>query len=178
MANIEVDYAPAPTWLVQGSVSATRGFDVASAFINMNQLSFAQALAATNLTGALPTQAQRPFPNINNAVLDVRSIGNSRYNAANFKLEKRYSYGLTLLLNYTVSKDIETKGTGPSSYSQIGNSQALDSTNLIRDESVAPMDLPQVFSFSCGYALPWGPRKHWLNSSGGKGMAGRILGVG
>jgi hypothetical protein len=37
MANIDVEYAPTPTWLVQGSVSATRGFDLAGAFINMNQ---------------------------------------------------------------------------------------------------------------------------------------------
>ena len=165
-ANVSLQYQPSSTWLFQVDLSAARGFDLASAFINLNQVSFAQALAGQT------TQAQRPFPNINNAVLDVASIGNSRYNAANVKVEKRYSYGLTMLVNYSWQKNIETRGTGPSSYTQIGNSQALDSTDLAREESVAPLDITHVFSATWGYELPWGQGRRWLAT----GLLGKIVG--
>lgn len=164
--NFNIEYQPAEDWLVQISYSGTRGFDLASAYINLNQISYQQALSGLN------SQADRPFPYINAPVNAVSSIGNSIYNAGNFKLEKRYSQGLTLLANYTWQKNIETKGTGPSSYTQIGNSQALDSTDLDRERSVAPIDVTHTISGAWSYELPWGPGKAHLQ----EGLLSHLLG--
>jgi hypothetical protein len=77
-----------------------------------------------------------------------------------------------LLMNYTIQKNLEAVGSGPDSYNQNGTSIALDTYNLAREKSVAPIDIPQTFSTSGGYALPFGPGKRWRTS----GIAGRILG--
>ena len=50
------------------------------------------------------------------------------------------------------------------------------STNLDRERSVAPIDLPHVFSFTWGYDLPWGPGKHWLSGGGAMGKLGKVVG--
>ena len=49
----------------------------------------------------------------------------------------------------------------------------MDTYNLARERSVAPIDVPQMFSGSAAYELPFGPGKPWLSSGG---ALGRIVG--
>ncbi|MGH2523482.1 MAG: hypothetical protein ACRDH2_13340, partial [Anaerolineales bacterium] len=105
-------------------------------------------------------------------VIPTFSTANSSYHAANFKVEKRYSSGLNFLANYTVQKNLERNGTGPSAFAQNGGTSiVLDSHNLERERAVAPIDVPQILVVSYGYELPWGPGKRWLGGRGGLAKA-------
>jgi hypothetical protein len=74
----------------------------------------------------------------------------------NVKVEKRYSSGLNFLLNYTVQKNMETNGTGPSAFTQNGGTSfVFDNYNLSRERAVAPIDVPQIFVVSYGYEIPF-----------------------
>ena len=48
----------------------------------------------------------------------------------------------------------------------------MDTYNLAREKSVAPIDVPQILSVSGGYELPFGPGKAWLS----QGWPGRLIG--
>jgi hypothetical protein len=165
--NFDIQYQARESILLETSYSGSQGRDLESIFVNMNQIPFAQALQGLN------KQANRPFPNINGTVIPSFSTASSNYNAANFKVEKRYSRGLTLLVNYTIQKDIETGGSGPLAYSQNGGTSiSLDAYNLSRERGVAPIDVPQMFSTAAAYELPFGPGKRWLSG----GPLARVIG--
>ena len=166
--NFNIQYEPFASLVLEASYSGAMGRDLASLFINLNQLPFAAAI-----TGNVK-QSDRPFPNINGTVIPTFTTATSNYNAVNFKVEKRYSAGLSFLVNYTVQKNIETGGSGPSAYTQNGGTSiALDTYNIARERSVAPIDVPQIFVASYGYELPVGPGKRWLNY---RGAVGKIAG--
>ena len=164
--NFNIQYQITDSLVLATSYSGLLGRDLSSMFINVNQLPFSAALQGRN------TQADRPFPNINGTVIPVFSNGSNNYNAVNFRVEKRYSQGFAFLVNYTIQKNLEARGSGPDSYTQNGTSIAMDTYNLAREKSVAPIDVPQFFSASGGYALPFGPGRHWLSN----GLAGKIIG--
>jgi len=165
--NFDIQYQLTPTILLETSYSGAIGRDLSSLFINGNQIPFSQALTGNN------RQANRPFPNINGTVLVTNSIASNNYNSANFRLEKRFSKGLAMLVNYTIQKNLESGGAGPDAYTQNGGtSVAMDSYNIGRERSYAPIDVPQVFSTSVGYDLPFGPGKRWLSH----GAVGKIAG--
>src|SRR5690606_39946159 len=66
------------------------------------------------------TQADRPFPYVNNNVSMDSANASNIYNAFNLRIEKRASNGLNFLMNYTWSKNLEALGSGSSSFSQNG----------------------------------------------------------
>ena len=164
--NFNIEYQLTDSWLLATSYSGLNGRDLSSMFINVNQLPFSAALSGQN------TQVYRPFPNINGSVIPVFSNGANDYNAFNARIDKRYAKGLTLLVNYTIQKNMEARGSGPDSYTQNGTSIAMDTYNLAREKSVAPIDVPQIFSASFGYALPFGSGRPWLSH----GLAGKLIG--
>ena len=113
-----------------------------------------------------------PFPNINGTVIVTSSTAANNYNAANFRVEKRFTKGLALLVNYTVQKNLESGGAGPDAYSQNGGTSiALDTYNIALERSYAPIDVPQIFAASAAYELPFGPGKPWLSQGGATGKA-------
>ncbi|HEY1950947.1 MAG TPA: TonB-dependent receptor [Bryobacteraceae bacterium] len=165
--NFDIQYQLTHTILLEASYSGAIGRDLSSLFINENQIPFAQALTGTN------KQANRPFSYINGTVLTTFSNASNNYNSANFRLEKRYSKGLAMLVNYSIQKNLESGGAGPDAYSQNGGtSVAMDTYNIARERSYAPIDVPQTFSASVAYDLPFGPGKQWLSH----GLLGRIAG--
>jgi carboxypeptidase family protein/TonB-dependent receptor-like protein len=166
--NFDIQYQLTPSVLLETSYSGAIGRDLSSLFINENQIPFSQALTGAN------KQANRPFPYINGTVIPTFSTASNDYNSANFRLEKRYTKGLALLVNYTIQKNLESGGAGPDAYSQNGGtSVALDTYNIARERSYAPIDVPQIFSASAAYELPFGPGKPWLSRGG---LAGKIVG--
>ncbi len=157
--NFSIQFQPRETLLIETSYQGALGRDLATLFINKNQAPFQYALDGRN------NQRSRPFPMINGTVIPTYSLATSNYNAFNLRVEKRYSAGLAFLLNYTIQKNLEEGGSGPSAFTQNGGTSiALDTYNLSREKGPAPIDVPQTFSLSYGYALPWGPGKHWLSS--------------
>src|SRR6266446_4556396 len=165
--NFSVQRELTQNLLVEVSYSGLKGTKLISRR-NLNQIPLAVALAGGNL------QANRPFPIINGSVGLDAGIANSIYNALNVRLEKRYSMGLNFLMNYTWAKNLESNGNGDSSFDQNGGTTLpLDSYNLHKERSYAPLDVPRVFIVSYGYELPFGAGKHWMNH---KGATGFILG--
>jgi hypothetical protein len=148
--NLSFQFEPRANWLLEASFSASRGRDLATSFLHSNQVPFQYALDGRNI------QRFRPFANVNGTIPTVDSTGTSSYHAINFKVEKRYSSGLSFLINYTIQKNMESNGTGPSSFTQNGGTSfVFDNYNLSRERSVAPIDVPQIFVTSSGYELPW-----------------------
>ena len=166
--NFDVQFELTRSVLLEGSYSGALGRDLSSLFLNKNQIPFAQAVSGNN------KQANRPFPYINGTVITTYSIASNNYNSANLRLEKRYSKGLALLVNYTIQKNLESGGAGPDAYTQNGGTSiALDTYNIGLERSYAPIDIPQVFSGSAAYDLPFGPGKAWLTHTG---FAGKFIG--
>jgi len=166
--NLSFQYEPVANWLLEVNLTGSRGRDLATAFLHFNQVPFEYALEGRN------RQVDRPYPYINGNIPTVSDIARSSYHSVNFKVEKRYSSGLSFLVNYTIQKNIGEGGTGPSAFSQNGGTSfVLDNYNLSLERSVDPLDVPQVFVASYGYELPWGPGKRWLNSPG---VGAKLLG--
>jgi hypothetical protein len=158
--NLSIQFQPKESLLIETSYQGAVGRDLASLFINVNQVPFEYALDGRN------TQRNRPFPMVNGTVIPSFSTAKSSYNAFNLRLEQRYSAGVSFLLNYTIQKNLEEGGSGPSAFTQNGGTSiALDTYNLSREKGPAPIDVPQMFSLSYGYELPWGRGKRWLSSN-------------
>jgi hypothetical protein len=165
--NLDIQYEATSSLLLEASYSGALGHDLSSLFINVNQIPFSQALVGLN------KQANRPFPYINGTVIPTFSNATNDYNAVNFRVEKRYTKGLALLVNYTIQKNLESGGAGPDAYTQNGGtSVAMDTYNIARERSVAPIDVPQIFTASVAYELPFGEGKTWL----AHGVAGKLAG--
>ena len=166
--NFDIQFQLTASVLLEASYSGALGRDLSSLFINQNQIPFGQALTGNN------KQVNRPFPNINGTVIPTFSTASNNYNSMNMRLEKRYTKGLALLVNYTIQKNLESGGAGPDAYTQNGGTSiAMDSYNIPRERSYAPIDIPQVFAASAAYELPFGRGKQWLSHGG---AAGRVVG--
>jgi hypothetical protein len=101
-------------------------------------------------------------------------VANNKYEAVNFHIEKRFGGGLNFLANYTISKNLDTGGSGDSSYSQNGGtSLPLYTYNTARDNGSDALDIPQRFVTSYSYELPFGKGKPWIN---GGGLLSKIAG--
>ena len=166
--NFDLQYQATPTLMLEGSYSGALGRDLATLFLNENQIPFAQALQGQT------KQANRPFPNINGTILTIFSTAKSNYNSLNLKVEKRYSRGLTLLANYSWQKNMETGGSGPDAFTQAGGTSiAMDTYNLAGERTVAPINVPMTFTASLLYELPLGPGKPFLKNGG---VIGKVVG--
>lgn len=152
-ANLGIQYQAARDLVLEAAYAWSRGTHLTTR-VNLNQIPFDRALAG------FTTQSDRLFPNVGNQVVMDSSMGNNLYNALNLRVEKRMSYGLNLLVNYTWSKNLESGSGGNSSMSQNGGTtNPLDSWNLHKEKSYSAMDLPHVFVTSAGYELPFGKGK-------------------
>ncbi|HUQ90282.1 MAG TPA: TonB-dependent receptor [Bryobacteraceae bacterium] len=165
--NFSLQYELGGNWLVETSYSGAKGTKM-STRNNIGQVPFEYALDGRN------TQAFRGVPKVNGIQGVSAADANNRYHAFNVKVEKRFSRGFNLLANYTISKNLETYGSGDSSYAQNGNtSLPLYAFNRSRDNGPAALDIPRRFVVSYGYELPFGQGKRFLNYSG---VAGKVVG--
>ena len=107
-------------------------------------------------------QTEKPYPNLGAVALFRNNVGNSTYHAAQARLEKRFSHGLTINAAYTFSKLIDdastyfsqTIFTGP----VLNNSGAADAYNRHLEKDLSSGDIPRVFSAGWTYDLPRGWR--------------------
>jgi hypothetical protein len=150
--NLAVQYEVIRNLLVETSFAGSRGVHWVQR-IDLNQVPFSFALQAAN------TQANRPFPFLASSVgLDTADVSNW-YNSFNVRVEKRYSHGLVLLANYTLSHSTDSGNSGISTLSNQGNTRAMNSYNLNQERGVSPLDLPQKFVLSADYELPIARKK-------------------
>uniref|UniRef100_Q023L4 TonB-dependent transporter Oar-like beta-barrel domain-containing protein n=1 Tax=Solibacter usitatus (strain Ellin6076) TaxID=234267 RepID=Q023L4_SOLUE len=119
-----------------------------------------QIPASSSLGAATLAQQQllRPFPRFTTVALFRDNVGNSTYNAATAKLEKRLSRGLTVNAAYTFSKLIDdassvfsqTIFTGP----VLNSTGAADAFNRHLEKDVSSGDIPRVFALGWVYDIP------------------------
>jgi hypothetical protein len=118
------------------------------------------------------SQALRPFPQYSDATVDSATMsdpfGDYTYNALQVQVTKRLSYGLTLLANYTWSKNItnaDSEYPEQAEWEGNGTSGALNTYNLKVEKSVSAFDMPQRAVLSYTYELPFGKGKAFLNQN-------------
>jgi len=119
-----------------------------------------QIPASSSLGGATIARQQllRPFPRFTTVALFRDNVGNSTYEAATAKLEKRFSHGLTVHAAYTFSKLIDDASsvfsqsifTGP----VLNNTGAADAYNRHLEKDVSSGDIPRVFAVGWVYDIP------------------------
>lgn len=171
--------------------------------VNLNQLSVDQLKLGSILTqqvqnpyfGQIPdntslgtptiayNQLLRPYPRFTTVALYRNNIGNSTYHSFQSRIEKRFGRGLTFSGAYTFSRLIDDAGsvfdsavlTGP-----VANYQAADSLNKRLEKAVSNGNVPNIFSASAVYELPFGrDRSHPLHGildfiAGGWQLAGIV----
>ncbi len=106
-------------------------------------------------------QLARPFPQFNG---DVHQYGRNdsfiTYNSLQINYNWRTSKGVTLLANYTLSKQIEEWGLN-------------DPLNKVYQQGPYFLDRPQVLKFSTVWALPFGKGQRFLTNA--KGFANKLV---
>ncbi len=121
---------------------------------------YGQIPASSSLGGQTIAQQQllRPYPRFTTVALFRDNVGNSTYDAAALKIEKRLSHGLTINAAYTFSKLIDdassvfsqTIFTGP----VLNSTGAADAYNRHLEKDVSSGDIPRVFALGWVYDVP------------------------
>jgi hypothetical protein len=133
-----------------------------------------QAAVAAPYAGFSGTvsQALRPLPQYADANVDSATMadpfGDYTFNALQVQVQKRLSYGLTMLANYSWSKNItnaDSEYPEQAEWEGNGNSGALNTYNLKVEKSVSAFNTPQRAVFSYTYELPFGKSKPFLNQN-------------
>jgi len=162
-ANATVQYSITHSLSAQVSYVTTGGTHLQTG-VGTNNVS---AILPKNLPAGKSTSNYIPFPDFSSGSSYHTTVGESRYNGLQTKLEEQYSNGLTFLLAYTYSKTLSDAGdllNGGSS----GGYRAPDVPGYGPkfDRGLADFDLRQVVHFSGGYELPFGKGKRFMNSGG------------
>jgi hypothetical protein len=103
-------------------------------------------------------QALLPFPQYSYIGESTNTAGFSEYNGGHFFVQKRFGSGLSMLLDYTFSKQLASGFFQANQY----NTRKM----------LSPIDIPWKFAPSFSYDLPFGPGRPYLS----QGIAGRVLG--
>jgi hypothetical protein len=99
----------------------------------------------------------RPYPQFLGITENSRSVGDSRYDSFQLRIEKRMSSGAHFLASYTISKSIEA-------VSYLNAQASWDEF----DRVLTNVDSPQRLVVSGGWSLPW--------FKSGRGLTTQILG--
>jgi outer membrane receptor protein involved in Fe transport len=112
----------------------------------------------------LPTGAttSSPYPYITPADFDT-AVGKSSYDALQASLNGRAFHGLTYLVSYTWSKTLDLGCTG---WYGVEGCSIQNPYTLKNDKGPAGTDVPQIFSASWVYQLPFGKGQKYSSSSG------------
>jgi hypothetical protein len=163
---------------------------------NINQLTVDQLKAGNallvNVTnpyyGLIPRQSSlgnptissaqllKPYPRFTTVSFFRNNVGNSHYDSLQAKIERRASKGIAFLISYTRSKLLDDASsvfsssiyTGPA----VTNYPVADSFNRHLERDVSSGDMPNVFTGSVTYNLPFGPSY----GVGRTGLVGRLVG--
>lgn len=100
------------------------------------------------------TSLWNPYPEFGSLTTQMRNDGKTWYNSLQVVYETRMKGGLNLMANYTLSKMMYRSGFN-------------DIQNGVLQQGIYQWDRPHSLNIATVYALPFGPGKHWLNSSHG-----------
>lgn len=129
---------------------------------------FAGLLPGTALNAANVPRAQllRPFPQYQSVTLFRPHMGFSTYHAGVVNLQKRFSDGLSAVVNYVWSKLLDTGG--------VGNGAAFTDPTSVEDiysfpqeYSYSTLDVPHRLTVNFTYELPFGRRRRFASDLNG-----------
>jgi hypothetical protein len=156
-------------WNLEVQREFTHGISLSVGYVGSHSLRLSVSgdynTALTPGPGAIAPRAL--WPNAPVTIYD-RSVGQSKYNSLQVKVEKRLAGGLSFLMAYSWSKSIDVASSGQFEES-VSNQNTYDPNS---SRGVSGFDVPQVFSLATIYALPFGHGKLWLS----QGIASRIFG--
>jgi hypothetical protein len=89
---------------------------------------------------------RRPYPQYSGLTLDTAQ-GGSNYHSAQFRLERRYSKGLTLLASYVFAKNIDNTSST--------NGGPINPANVRSERSLSNNDVRQNLGFSYSWDVPF-----------------------
>jgi len=138
-----------------------------------NAIAAGVKLPYPGFTGTI-AQALRPFPQYGDFNQEDNSFtpdrtGNSTYHAMQARVQDRFSNGLSLLVSYTISKNItDADSQGPGVQGFIGTNSYIgqNSYNRRAEKAVSNLDTPQNLVASFFYELPIGRGKKFLSAAG------------
>jgi len=107
-------------------------------------------------------QRFRPFPQFDNVSIVFPTLGVSSYNAAEVRVEKRFSNGLSFLSTYTWSKFLNNTDEGGASVGDKGSAYS-DLYNRKADWGPSENDIRHRFTWGSVYDLPFGRSRHYLS---------------
>jgi hypothetical protein len=133
--------------------------------------------ASSSIGGRTISVAQliKPYPRFLTVSAFRNNTGRTNYNAAELKVQKRTSYGLTATVSYTHSKLMDDASsvfdssilTGP-----VANYPVADSFNPSLERDVSLGDMPNVTVGSAVYAIPLGQGHRYAST----GVLSRVIG--
>jgi hypothetical protein len=135
------------------------------------QRSYNVAVPRTGPADFRTRSQRRPWPEIDALAYLYETGINANYNALSFKLQQRFSHGLTYLVGYTWGKSIDNGGGA-----RPPNGDNLSPKNVynLRDErGLSQFDMRKRLVTSFLYELPFGSGKPFLNQGG---VVNKILG--
>jgi hypothetical protein len=106
--------------------------------------------------------ASSPYPYVAPSDFDT-AIGKSSYNALQASLNGQAFHGLTYLVSYTWSKTLDLGCTG---WYGVEGCSIENPYDLQRDKGPAGTDVPQIFTTSWVYQLPFGKGQKYTSNNG------------
>jgi len=121
------------------------------------------------MRGCNPTvgQALLPYPQYCGTILgDNENAGNSTYHSFQFKAERRFSHGTSVLLSYTNEKTITDSNNTQSSSGGYNGVGQISPYQRWRNKALSTDDVPQTLSAAVTYGLPFGKGQRFLTNVG------------
>jgi hypothetical protein len=146
--QIPAQYLPLGSLLTQ-TLSATTLAQAQALFPNI-------AIPFPNFTGTIG-QAVKPFPQYNGISDPWLDVGNSTYNSLQVSLTHRFAQGLTFMVNYTFSKELDDLAG------------VRDPNKDFLEKGPGAIDHPDVAAATFVYQLPFGSGHHM--TSGNKALS-------
>jgi hypothetical protein len=134
-----------------------------------------QSVVAAPYAGFTGTvsQALRPYPQYGTVSVDSATMddpfGDYTYHALQVQATKRLSGGLTVLANYSWSKNItnaDSEYPSEAGWEGNGNAGALNTYNLKVEKALSSFDIPQRVVLAWTYDLPFGKGRKFANHGG------------
>ncbi len=139
-----------------------------ASYVGSNSVKLLQSRTENQaIPGPGPVQPRRPLPRYSALTWDDNGPP-SNYNGLSFKLQKRYSSGLSWLSSYTWSHNLDVFSTERGGT----NGGVQDPRYWRADHATSTADVKHAFLASGVYELPFGRNKKYLSS----GIGSRILG--
>lgn len=158
--NFGIQHQLPSNFLIEATYVANMGHRLGGANTNWNQIPLVNGLGP-----ARQSQQARLFPTFNSISQRSADWGNSAYHSGNLKIEKRYSGGFNLLMNYTWAKYLDDVEAGSELSEFVGNrNQHFELRHL--DRGYSGSDIRHRVALSSVYELPFGKDRKFNISSG------------